>query len=132
MKLKYTPEAISDIQEIQRYIKNTFHNPAAAKRISKMILSACSSLKAFPESGVSIESKTGFQTDLRMLICEKWIAVYRIEGSSDMVSVSRVIDGRQDYMRILFGEMDFAPEVVESELEEKEAEEQQAGPVMTM
>lgn len=132
MKLKYTPEAISDIQEIQRYIKNTFHNPAAAKRISKMILGACSSLKAFPESGVSIESKTGFQTDLRMLICEKWIAVYRIEGSSDMVSVSRVIDGRQDYMRILFGEADLAPAMAESGSEEEEAGEQQAGPVMTV
>lgn len=132
MKLKYTPEAISDIQEIQRYIKNTFHNPAAAKRISKMILSACSSLKAFPESGVSIESKTGFKTDLRMLICENWIAFYCIEGGSNMVSVSRIIDGRQDYMRILFSEMDLVPTMVENELEEKEAEEQQAGPVMTM
>ncbi len=132
MKLKYTPEAISDIREIQHYIKDAFRNPTAAKRISKMILATCSSLKTFPESGISVESKTGFKTDLRMLICENWIAFYRIEGGSNMVSVSRIIDGRQDYMRILFSEMDLVPTMVESELEEKEAEEQQAGPVLTM
>ena len=107
MKLNYTPEAISDIQEIRRYIKDTLHNPTAAKRISKAILSACSSLKSFPEMGISIENKTGFETDLRMLICENWIAVYRIENESGVISVARILDARQDYIRILFGEIAF-------------------------
>ena len=107
MKLNYTPEAISAIQEIRRYIKNILHNPTAAKRISKAILFACSSLKSFPEMGISIESKTGFETDLRMLICENWIAVYRIENESSVISVARILDARQDYMRILFGEKTF-------------------------
>ena len=107
MKLNYTPEAISDIQEIRRYIKHTLRNPTAAARISKAILDACSSLKAFPKMGVSIEGGTGFKTDLRMLACENWIAVYRVEPDSDVVSIARIIDGRQDYMRILFGDMEF-------------------------
>ena len=107
MKLNYTPEAISDIQEIRCYIKNILHNPTAAKRISKAILSACSSLKSFPEMGISIENKTGFETDLRMLICENWIAVYRIENESSVISVARILYARQDYMRILFGEIAF-------------------------
>lgn len=124
MKLNYTPEAISDIQEIKRYIKNTLHNPTAAVRISKAILDACSSLKAFPKMGVSIEGKTGFETDLRMLSCENWIAVYRIEPDSDVVSIARIMDGRQDYMRILFGEIDFAPAMGEMESEEKTGEHQ--------
>ena len=65
-----------------------------------------------------------------MLICKNWIAVYRIDDSSDTVSISRIIDGRQDYMRILFSEMDFAMDEIKSEKEE--TKEQQAGPVMTM
>lgn len=104
MKLRYTPEAIADLRELQRYIKNTLHNPSAALRISKAILAACSSLKEFPKMGVSIESKTGFQTDLRMLVCEKWVAVYRIEAAQEVISIARVLDGRQDYMRLLFRE----------------------------
>lgn len=124
MKLNYAPEAISDIQEIKHYIKNTLRNPTAAARISKAILDACSSLKAFPKMGVSVEGKTGFETDLRMLSCENWIAVYRIEPDSDAVSIARIIDGRQDYMRILFGEIDFAPAMDGSESEEETGEHQ--------
>lgn len=117
MKLRYTPEAISDLQAIRRYIKNTLHNPTAALRISKAILAACSSLKSFPKMGMSIESKTGFETDLRMLICESWVAVYRIEDESGMISVARIMDARQDYMRILFGEMDSVPTIEEKKSE---------------
>lgn len=117
MKLRYTPEAISDLQEIKRYIKNTLHNPTAALRISKAILAACSSLKSFPKMGMSIESKTGFETYLRMLTCENWVAVYRIEDESGMISVARIMDARQDYMRILFGEMDSVPTIEEKKSE---------------
>lgn len=127
MKLRYTPEAISDLQEIKRYIKNTLHNPTAAMRISEAILDACSSLKSFPKMGMSIESKTGFETDLRMLTCENWVAVYRIENESGMISVARIMDARQDYMRMLFDEMDFVPVI-----EKEESEEHQSGPAMTM
>lgn len=105
MKLRYTPQAISDIQEIKLYIKNTLHNPTAARRISKMILATCSSLKTFPKMGTSIESLTGLETDLRILTCENWIAVYRVEDGPGIISVARVIDARLDYMRVLFGEI---------------------------
>ena len=109
MRLNYTPEAVSDIQEIRRYIGHTLRNPTAAARISKAILDTCSSLKAFPKMDTSIEGKTGVETDLHMLACKNWIAIYRIEPGSDVVSVARIIDGRQDYMRILFGDLDFGP-----------------------
>ena len=126
MKLRYTPEAISDLQEIKSYIKSTLYNPTAALRISKAILAACSSLKSFPKMGMSMKSKTGFETDLRMLICESWVAVYRIEDESGMISVARIMDARQDYMRILFGEVEPVPTI-----EENEDKDYQPGPAMT-
>ena len=128
MRLNYTPEAISDLQNIKRYIQHTLRNPSAAARISKAILDTCSSLKTFPKLGVSVEGKTGFETDLRMLPCENWIAVCRIEPDSDVVSIARVIDGRQDYMRILFGDMDFGPATDESEPKDA-VEDHQVGPM---
>ena len=100
MKLRYTPEAISDLQSIKQYIKSTLRNPTAATRIAKMILDSCASLKSFPESGSSISALTGYETDIRMLICENYIALYRVDD--DMVSVARIIHAKQDYMRILF------------------------------
>ena len=49
---------------------------------------------------VSIQAKTGYETDLRMLVVESYIALYHIE--TEVVSVGRIINGRQDYIRILF------------------------------
>ena len=100
MKLRYTPEAISDLQSIKQYIKSTLRNPTAAARVAKMILDSCSALKSFPESGASISALTGYETDIRMLVCENYIALYRIDD--DTISVARIIHAKQDYMRILF------------------------------
>lgn len=104
MRLRYTPEAIADLREIKHYIKTTLRNPYAAKRISGVILDACSSLKTFPALGISVAETTGVATDLRMLICENWAAFYRFEVDSSVVSIARIVDMRQDYMHILFGE----------------------------
>ena len=103
MKLRYTPEALRDLQEIKRYIKGELHNPAAANRITKAILDGCAQLKQLPEMGVSIGAKTGYETDLRMLVVESYIALYRID--TEAVSIGRIINARQDYIRILFGEI---------------------------
>ena len=103
MKLRYTPEALRDLQEIKRYIKSELHNPAAANRITKAILDGCSQLKQFPEMGVSIGAKPGYEPALRMRVVESYIALYRIE--TEVVSVGRIINARQDYIRILFGEV---------------------------
>ena len=92
MKLRYTPESLCDLQEIKRYIKSELHNPTAASRITKAILDGCAQLKQFPEMGVSIGAKTGYETDLRMLVVEGYIALYRIE--TETVSVGRIINAR--------------------------------------
>ena len=99
MKLRYTPEALRDLQEIKRYIKSEIHKPTAANRITKAILDGCAQLKQFPEMGVSIGAKTGYETDLRMLVVESYIDLYRIE--TETVSVGRIINARPDYIRIL-------------------------------
>lgn len=102
MKLRYTPSAIADLQEIQSYISNTLHNPIAANRIMQSILENCGYLKDHPALGMSLSEKTGESTDLRYLLCGRYLALYRIEDG--FISVARILDGRTDYMRILFAQ----------------------------
>ena len=102
MKLQYTPEAIQDIKEIKSYIRHVLHNPTAAKRIGKAILDNCSQLKQYPYSGMSLREKTDYETDLRVLVCENYLALYRVE--ENMISVSRIFDGRQNYLYLLLGD----------------------------
>ena len=100
MKLKYTPEAIRDLQEIRDYIGKVLRNPRAAKRMIESILGQCGSLKEYPELGISIRGRLDEETDLRYLICEKYLAFYRI--AEDRIQVIRVLDGRTDYLKVLF------------------------------
>ena len=102
MTVRYTPEEIRDLQEVRWYISKNLSNPKAAARNSKKILDTCSRQKQHPQMGASLEAKTGNTTDLRYIICEKWIAFYQVD--EDAISVARILDGRQDYLRILFDE----------------------------
>lgn len=70
MKLKYTPEAIRDLQETKTYISKVLHNPKAAERITRSILNLCGRLKDHPNLGMSLNAKLDYETDLRYLICE--------------------------------------------------------------
>lgn len=101
MTLRYSPQAIRDLQELRDYIRKVLRNPGAARRISKKIMDTCGHLKKHPQLGASVEAKVSNHTDLRFLLCEKYIVFYRIDG--DVISVARVLDGRQDYLHILFG-----------------------------
>ena len=77
-KIFLSPEAVRDLTPLKQYISFELKNRSAANRI------------------------IGFQTDLRMLVSGKHIALYRVEGKT--VFVSRVLDARQDYLRVLFGD----------------------------
>lgn len=100
MTLRYTPEAIRDLQETKWYISKVLGNPKAAARITKKIMDTYSHLKQHPQLGASIEVKTSQHSDIRYLVCENHIAFYRIDGN--IISIARIMDGRQDYLRILF------------------------------
>lgn len=102
MRLQYTPQAIADLQEIQTYIRHDLQNPQAAARIIKKILDACSMLKDHPNAGFSVQAKIDRGTDFRCLVIGNYLVFYRKESS--VISVARILDGRQDYLQILFSD----------------------------
>jgi toxin ParE1/3/4 len=104
MKVRYTPEALKDLQEMGDYISKVLYNPKAAARIKKSILDSCGRLQDQPFPGLSVQEKTGYEIDLRFLVCEKHLAFYRVEGGR--ISVARIINQKQDYLRILFGDVE--------------------------
>ena len=101
MKLRYTPEARADLREIKEYVTSVLGNPAAAKRITDNILKQCGHLKAYPYLDGELAAKTGRSTDKRYVVCGNHIAFYRVEPN--VVSVIRILDGRTNYLTVLFG-----------------------------
>ena len=101
-KVFISPEAAKDLSQIKQYISTELKNRGAAIRIVGTIIKELRALERYPLQGPSIEALTGFQTDLRMLLCGKHIALYRVE--KETVFVARVLDARQDYLRVIFGD----------------------------
>lgn len=102
-KISFSPEAVDDLKEIKQYIKDELCNEQAAKNTVAKILKKVKMLSDFPESGSSLSAIIGFDTDYRYLICDNYIAFYRIENKS--VLLLRILYGRRNYMQILFGDI---------------------------
>ncbi|MBE6759980.1 MAG: type II toxin-antitoxin system RelE/ParE family toxin [Ruminococcaceae bacterium] len=102
-KVSLSPEAVSDLIEIKRYISEELENLASAERTIATIMSRLRQLEEFPYSGASLSSKIAVDTGYRYLVCGKYLAFY-IVGKNDVV-VDRVLYGARDYLRTLFGEL---------------------------
>lgn len=100
-KVRLSPEAVDDLDRLNDYISTKLKNPSGASKIIEKIIKSLQILDQHPQAGPSLEALTGYKTDLRYLVCGNYIALYRIEENN--VSVARIINSHQDYMRILFG-----------------------------
>ena len=101
MELYYTPKARNDLPQIKESIIEKFDDEDLAKKILRKMTETVRQLITFPYHGQELSGITGIYTDYRCLFCEKNYVFYRIEA--DRVCVIRVLNERQDYMRILFG-----------------------------
>lgn len=99
MKLRYTPAAILDLQEIRDYICDVLLNPEAARGVLQNIASSCAKLKDQPRMGMKLREKLNREIEGYCIIVEKYLVVYDLD---EAVSVLRVLDTRTDYMRELF------------------------------
>ena len=101
-KIKFSPEAISDLQQIKAYITDELCNEQAALNTIGKIIKKIRMLADFPASGVPFSSIVGFETDYRFLVCGNYMVFYRIEDQT--INIICVLYGRRNFMQILFGE----------------------------
>ena len=98
-KIKLSPLAISDLQEIKSYISDDLSNPIAANRVINQIIDDYTLLETSPEMGVSLSAKINITTDYRYLVSGKYIVFYKTD--TEYVYISRILYGARDYIRIL-------------------------------
>lgn len=89
------PAAIEDINQIFNYIKSDLSNPKAASNIKNDIFNGIERLQNHPKLGKKLRN-----TDYRYIIIKNILAFYKIENNK--IIVIRVLDGRTDYLKILF------------------------------
>lgn len=101
-ELLISPEAVRDMESIRQYIAIELENKASAERVIRNVMKQLRILRRYAEAGPSIEALTGFETNRRMLVCGSYIAIYHVDAES--VYIDRVMNAKQDYLRVLFGD----------------------------
>jgi plasmid stabilization system protein ParE len=101
LKVRYKKTAIEDIRATEEYIRGFLHNGSAARKLTGRITQAVSLLAENPYMGTPLSGRFDVESDLRYLLVSDQLIFYRVvEGSH--VEVTRVLNGRQDYLSILF------------------------------
>ncbi len=107
-KLKISPEAGNDLAEIKGYIAQELCNQQAAADLVSKIIKKIRGLSEHRGMGAPLSSVVDIQTDYRFLVCANYLIFYRYDDES--VFVSRVLYGKRNYLRILFGGLPDAEE----------------------
>ena len=68
-EIKFSPEAIGDLQQIKAYIIEELCNEQAANSTIEKIMKHIQILQSFPKSGAPLESIVNFGCDYRFLVC---------------------------------------------------------------
>ena len=97
MRIKFKKTAVEDMRATKRYIREQLNNPSAAAKLTRRVYDAIMLLEDNPFMGTELCSRYAVDTDIRFLVVAKQIVFYRVVGN-EYVEVTRVLDGRQDYM----------------------------------
>lgn len=105
-KIKYTPAAVDDMDEIFSYISQD--NVATAEAILDKLNKQISQLADFPYMGtvLSEEEYTLVQRGYRYIVVHPYLVFYRLMDGNNII-IHRILHGRRDYLRELFSPQDF-------------------------
>ena len=95
--------AQDDLTEIKAYISEELENPTAALSTVGRITKSIRILKNHAMAGAPLSSVANVDNDYRFLVSGNYMVFYRAIGSE--VYVDRILYGRRDYLRVLFGDM---------------------------
>lgn len=101
-KLQVSKAAQKDLQEIKAYIAVDLENPGAAVAAVSKITKKIRLLKDNPLMGPALTAVTDANSDERFFVCGNYLVFYSV--TRENIFIDRVLYGRRDYLRVLFGE----------------------------
>lgn len=100
-KLKVTPSAEFDLNEIYNYISNDLLAPEAAQRLMGRIEDSITKLCNFPFQCELSRNELLGQKGYRKLVIDSYIALYLVDEESKTVIITRVFYGSMDYEKYI-------------------------------
>jgi toxin ParE1/3/4 len=98
-KIRFTPQAVADLDEIKRYISFDLLNPQAATALLTLIFEKIRTLSALPQTGARLRTDLPSLKIYRFIPCKNYLVFYRTEEKA--VSIIRILYARRDYLGLL-------------------------------
>jgi len=98
-KIRFTPQAVADLDEIKRYISCDLFNPQAATALLALIFEKIRTLAALPQTGARLRTDIPSLKTYRFIPCKNYLVFYRTEEK--YVSIIRILYARRDYLVLL-------------------------------
>ncbi len=102
-KIRYSPAALTDLEQIGDYISQTLKSPMAALNTVGKIQDSVDLLADMPMMGAQLRSIADMDSDYRFLVSGNYLAFYRV--TDDNVFIERILYGRRDYLSVLFSDI---------------------------
>ena len=100
-KLKFTPKADEDLEQIYKYISEKFFAENTALNLMEKIESSIIRLKSFPYSGSFVSDIALKDRGYHKLIVDNYIVFYLIDEIEKQIVIMRVLYGAQNYKGLL-------------------------------
>ncbi len=98
-KVRVTPQAVADLEEIKRYISDDLSNPQAAVDLVALVFERIRGLVSLPQTGAHLRTNIPTLKIYRFIPCKNYLVFYRTEEKC--VSVIRILYARRDYLGLL-------------------------------
>ena len=95
-KIKLSPLAVSDLNEIKTYISEELCDPIAADRIVRNIVNDYSLLEISPFMGASLSAIIPVKNDYRYVVSGKYIIIYSVNKKTRTVDIEYIAYSRRD------------------------------------
>ena len=96
-KVKFTPLADNDMDEIYQYIFDILSAPMAAENLITEIEERTKQLEDMPYSCPAVDDELLKAKGYRKLVVKNYIAFYVVSDSKKLVTIMRVVYGASDY-----------------------------------
>ena len=98
---RFTEKAEQDFDEILRYISATLVNPTAAQNLGKKIFEKIDVVRAFPESGASVDNEFLADKTVRKLSVDNYVIYYKAHYDEKIISILRIVYAKRNPDEIL-------------------------------
>ena len=93
--IKYSSEAIFELEKLKEYISNKFDAPKAAQKQVSRIIKAVNTLAVFPKLHRE-RRKTNKGNGMRIYPIDSYVILYSVDEENSTVNISHIIYSKRD------------------------------------